>query len=471
MNLLKIATCADTAISESGEMDWDVFAGLAGFPIFPSSEVPLRTGSEFLASLDGIVVELTTQCFDEVESATLVERLIPHKKDGVTLEQLGLRFGVSRERIRQKQKKVIEQVSAAVLENYYEGLSFRFTEHFSGFWRAAAEHFRGEDSVTYNEFIAGITEVWKVERLHVIPHLPLIYAILTSNSTLPPEFNQSSRLPPGIFEIKYALDLAKPFSALHPSRPLANALERAGVSSIALLLEALRSGRLTVIKHSFDRLNTEILDPLARAITPQGEVAWQDFYRFKDIECIPAIESESPAYFVKHAIETIAAFINRTEITGRSSDIFRLRIVPDAAERQTLSQTGEQLGCQGPSIKREENELLERLHDAIFAGDFTASGACFRSAFIKHWKMARKIYRQTNTQRGFADLLSVEWALPVADVSKIIPMIICVVEGRPKGYTGKRYLSAAPPADSINGDADAAATLSVIRLRGFRSIH
>jgi transcriptional regulator with XRE-family HTH domain len=471
MNLLKIASYADAAISESGEMDWDVFAERAGFPTFPSAEVPLRTGSEFLSSLDRVVLELTTKCFDEVESATLVDRLIPLKRNGVTLEQLGRRFGVSRERIRQKQKKVIERVSAAVLESYYEGLSFRFTERFCGFWRAAAEYFRGKDSVIYNEFIAGITEVWQVERAHVIPHLPLIYAILTSNSTLPVEFNQSSRLPQRIFEIRCASDLAKPFRSLHPSKHLANSIEKAGVSSIELLLGALRAGRLTGFKQSFDRLNRDILDPLARAITSQGEVSWQEFYEIKGIQCIPGIESDSAAVFVKHAIETLATFIDSTEITGRSSDIFRLRIVPDASERQTLDQTGQKLGCQASSVKREENELLERLHDAIFAEDYTTSGACFRTTFIKHWRMARKIYRQTNTQHGFTNLLSMEWELPVAEISKIVPMIVCVVEGRPKGYTGKRRLAPAPPEDCMHEDADGPEISSIIRLRGFRSIH
>lgn len=470
-NLLKIATCADSAITESGEMDWDVFANLAGFPTFPGPEVPLATGSEFLASLDGVVQKLTTQCFDEVETATLVDRLIPLKKDTVTLEELGRRFGVTRERIRQKQKKVIERISAAVLENYYEELSFRFTQHFSHFWRTAAEYFRGTDSVSYNEFIEGLTKVWNVERQHVIPHLPLIYAILTSNSTLPSEFNESGRLPPKIFDIKHPQDLTKPFTSLHPSKSLAKAIEKTGVNLIEQLLGALRVNSSIMSRHTIDRLTSEILTPLSQAVTPQGGVAWQEFHKIKGIQCIPDIESDSPALFVEHAIETVYSFIEQTEITGRSAGIFQLRTVPEAAERKTLDQAGKLLGCQGPSIKREENELLERLHDAIFAEDYTATGAYFRASFIKHWKKARKIYRQASNQDRFAALLSMEWELPIAEVTKITPMIICIIDGRPKGYTGKRFLAPAHTPDSRHESSEATETPSVIRLRGFRSIH
>jgi hypothetical protein len=470
-NLLKIAISADSAISESGEIDWDVFAEMAGFRTIPNPEVQLTTGTEFLSSLDGVVQKLTTQCFDEVESATLVDRLIPLKKNTVTLEELGRRFGVTRERIRQKQKKVIEIISAAVLENYYEGLSFRFTQHFSQFWRAAAEYFRGTDSVSYNEFIEGLTKVWNVERQRVIPHLPLIYAILTSNSTLPSEFNELGRLPPKIFDIKQPQDLAKPFTSLHPSKSLAKTIEKIGVNSIEQLLGALRINSSKLNRRTIDRLTSEILDPLSRTVTLKGGIAWQEFYKIKRIQCIPEIDSESPGLFVRHAIETVAEFIEHTEITGRSAGIFRLRTVPEAAERKTLDQAGKLLGCKGPSIKREENELLARLHDAILAEDYTAAGACFRTSFIKHWKKARKIYRQACKQDRFAALLSMEWELPVTDVTKITPMITCIIEGRPKGYTGKRYLEPKPTTDSRHRSSEATETPSVIRLRGFRTIH
>jgi hypothetical protein len=470
-NLLKIAISADSAISESGHIDWNLFAEMAGFHTFPDSDVPLTTGIEFLASLEGVVQKLTTHCFDEVETAILRDRLVFVKKDTVSLEGLGRRYGLCRERIRQKQKKVIERISAAVLENDYEGLSFRFNKDFSHFWCVAAEYFSGTDSVSYNDFIDGLTNVWNVDRQFVIPHLPLIYAILTNNTKLPAEYNELGKIPPKIFQIIQPIDLAKPFTSLHPSKTLARAMEKAGVNSIDQLLGAMRTNISIVSKHTIERLTTEILDPLSRAVTQKGGIAWQEFYKIKDIQLVPETESDSPAFFAEHAIETVSAFIDYTEITRRSRDIFHLRTVPEAAVRKTLDQTGELLGCEGPSIKREENLLLERLNDAIFAEDYTAAGACFRASFTKHWKRAKKIYRQTSNQYHFADLLSREWGLSIAEVSKVIPMFTCIIEGKPKGYTGKTLLASAPSIYSQNKNSNATATLSVIRLRGFRSIH
>ena len=471
INLLKIAKCADSSISESGDMEWEKFAELAGLHVIPDTSVRLTTGGEFLASLEVVVQKLTTKCFDEVETATLVDRLIPLKINTVTLEKLGSRFGVSRERIRQKQKKVIERISAAVLDNYYEGLSFRFTQNFSQFWRTAGEYFQGNDSVSYNSFIDGLTKVWNVERQQVIPHLPLIYAILTSNSKMPPEFAVSGKLPPEIFNIQNDQDLAKPFTLLHPSKNLAKAIANADVNSIEQLLNALRADNSILRSRFIENLTLEILNPLSKSVTSQGVISWQDFYKIRGIQLVPESETDSPAYFVEHAIDAVSTFICRTEITKRSCEIFHLRTVPKAAERKTLNQAGDLLECKGPIIKFEESELLGRLHDAIFTEDYTASHARFQNSFIKQWKKIRKIYRQTSNPIRFAELLSIEWKLPVIEVSKIIPMVGCIIEGRPKGYTGKRFI--APSTFSKTGDAslEQVETPSVIRLRGFRCIH
>lgn len=471
INLLKTVNCADNAISESGDMDWDLFAEIADIPTFPNPEVPLNTGSEFLASLDGVVLNLTTQCFDGIESATLVDRLIPSKKASATLEELGSRFGVTRERIRQKQKKVIESLSAAVLENDYQYLSFRFTQRFSQFWRDAAKYFGQNDAITYQEFIRGLTEVWEVKRDQIIPHLPLIYAVLTSNSILPSEFNSLSSFPPKVFGIKSPQDLIRPFNSLHPTKSLAKAAEKSGVRSLGQFLSALQNGNFTTNKTFIDALTSTILIPLSKAVTTHGRVEWETYYAAKGIQFVPLSNSNSPASFAEYAVDSIATFIEHIQITLRSKGIFLHRIIPEAAERKTLYEAGELLGCEGPTIKREENALLERLHDTIFEDDYTEAGVHFRDSFIQHWKKIKKTYRQAKTQSYFAELLSIEWEIPITDLLKIVPMIECILEGRPQGYTGRRFLNPTTAIKPEGQNGETPVVLSVVRLRGFRSVH
>ena len=471
INLLKMVTCADQSITDCGEIDWDQFAKLAEISVFPDSEIPLNSGSDFLACLDGIVTSLTTFCFDEVECAILTERLRPSKKAGLTLEHLGRKFRICRGRVWQKQKNIVKSLSAGVLDDEYNGLAFRFSHRFSSFWKEAAKHFCQTDAIPYLEFIQGLAEVWKVETHQIVPHLPLIYAILTNNSTLPSEFNYLSSLPPELFGIKSRTDLSRSFLSIHPTKSLAKAAERSGVTTIGQLLDVLKTGAFAENKTIFSNMIEELLVPLAKATTPQGTISWYEFYHSKKIAYLPNLSSNSPEAFVKEAVEVIGSFINEAAITLRSNDIFRHRIVPESAERKTLDEAGQLLGCAGPSIKREENELLERLHDAIYSDDYTASGVHFSDAFVQHWKKARKIYRQTKTQSYFAELLSIEWDVPAENLFKIVPMMASVIEGRPQGYTGKRLLNLTTPENKAEQNDTMPLTLSVVRLRGFRYLH
>jgi DNA-directed RNA polymerase sigma subunit (sigma70/sigma32) len=470
-NLLKIAKCVDLSINESGEIDWEQFGKEAGFDTIPSSQTPLTSGHEFLVSLEEVVHTLTTKYYDEMEAATLVDRLMPSKKNTLTLEEIGLRFGVSRERIRQIQKEVIEKTSAAVLDNNYQNLTFRFTQNFSNFWRDAAEYFSGNDVVAYNDFIDGLSIVWSVERHDLIPHLPLIYAILTNNLTLPVEFNLRNSVPPGVFLIKSPHDLNKSYKSLHPQKYLVRILDDMGIYSIGQFIGILRTENSIVTKRAIHRIIEDILDPLSKAVAINGEIDWQEFYKLKGIKLIPDVDTDSPATFANHAIESVSEFIQLTKITGRSSAIFQLRTIPEATGRKTLYQAGEILGCTGPAIKKEENDLLGRLHDAIFAEDFSATSSHFQPLFLNYWKRARKVYRQSSNPERFAHLLSMEWDLHITQVSKIIPMLICVIEGRPKGYTGKRYHVDSLSDNSQHESSESTNAGVIIRLRGFRNIH
>jgi len=475
IRLYSAVKSADLATEDSGKINWNTFAFLSGMAVYPGPEIPLNSGEDFLSSLDGVVTSLTTQCFDEIESATLIHRLIPAKKGTATLESISRNFAVTRERIRQKQEIILKALSSSLIDNEYVGISFRFSEQFSTYWQDAARHFGSNQTLSYFEFIAGLSEVWAVEEARIRAHLPLIYSILTKNSTLPPEFVASSFLPAEVFHIKHGSDLNRPFPALHPSRNLARNAEKVGVTRLGQLLTMLRSGSAPFSRRVLESLFNEILSPLSKAVSPSGAVNWEKYYELKEITILPVKDSSSPNDFVEFAVETVAEFIRGTYITGRSEPIFIHRIIPNAENRKTLNQTGGLLGCAPPSIKKEETELLERLHDAIFGSDYTSSSVHFRDSFIQKWNKSKSVSQQAKSIPYFAELLGLEWDLDKTSIMQVVPMIASVIKGRPLGYTGKKY-----SLDSNKKPATAAApgyhpgkteSASVIRLRGFRYIH
>lgn len=475
INLLKTVKYADMAITETGRIDWDMFAKLSGMTVYPNPEIPLNNGEDFLSSLDGIVTSLTTECFDEIESATLTQRLITTNNNTATLESIAQNFNVTRERIRQKQELLLSALSAALIENEYNGINFRFSERFSTYWQDAARHFGTSQTLSYFEFIAGLSEVWSVDEAKIQVHLPLIYSILTKDSTLPSEFGDSSFLPAEIFKIKHQADLNCPITSLHPSRNLARNVEKSDVTKLGSLLAMLRSDSASFSRRVLESLFNEILSPLSKSVSPSGAVNWEKYYELKKITLLPAKDSTSPNDFVSSAVETMAEFIRKTSITGRSEGIYIHRIIPEPQNRKTLQQTGILLGCAPPHIKKEENDLLGRLYDAIFRGDYTNSSVHFRDSFIQKWNKSKSISQQVKGIPYFAELLALEWDLTKPSIMHIVPMIASVIKGRPAGYTGKKYSltqnKRTAVSTSVRHPNSQQESVSFVRLRGFRYIH
>ena len=476
INLFNAVKFADLAITDSGDIDWDRFAKLAGMRVLPNPEIPLRNGEEFLASLGIVVTSLTTSCFDEIESATLIQRLIPAKKFTSTLECIGKKFNVTRERIRQKQEIVLNALSSALIDNDYEGINFRFTTQFSAYWRNAARHFGSKETLTYFDFITGLTEAWNVEEDQIRPHLQLIYAILTKDSKVPLEFNDNTFLPSEIFKIRSVHDLDRTIVSLHPSRSLAKYSEKRGVTKLGQLLVILRSDASQYSREALQKLYDEILSFLAKAVLPSGAVAWEIYYNLKNIRLLPVNDSGSPADFVGSLIDTASNFIRETTTTGRSEAIFIHRVAPDFAHRKTLDETGQLLGCSGPQIKREETVLFERLNSAIFKQDYTQSNVHFRDAFIRSWIKARHIIQQAKGSPSFADFLSIEWDVGRDDINKVVPFIASVIQGSPSLNNKKNQFfqisNTGGPIKVAHGQtAVSASSSTIIRLRGFRHVY
>jgi hypothetical protein len=473
INLYNAVKHADLSLTEDGTIDWIKFAELSSVKVIPKSGISLDSGDKFLGCLDQVIVDIAAESLDKVESQILLQRLISDRRNALTLEQIAERFNITRERVRQKQEGLLDVLSSALLDNEYEGISFRFSDNFSSYWQAAVRHLGSQQSLGYFEFIDGLTKVWGVTENQVRPHFKFIYSILTNESSLPIEYSIGSIVPFAIFQITNVQELNRSILSFHPSRTIARSFARVNVKTIKDLLNVLRLRSIPLRPNELNSLSSEILVPLSNAVTQQGLVDWEKYCTEKGIKLVPAIELHDPINFVDLAVESVLEFIRATPITGRSEVIFINRIVPDAERRKTLAATGEELGCFGPSIAREQTDLLRRLYDAIYCSDYTDSKVHFRDSFVQKWFKSKTISQQTKAVPYFAELLGLEWELPFETVMKIAPMLVSVIKGRPIGYTGREYSVGGGLIKSFtpNCKNESENQHTVIRLRGFRNIH
>ena len=472
-NLFNTVRYADLSITETGNIDWSKFAKLSGFRVIPHPEIPLETGEQFLASLDYVFTEMATDCLDKSEAEILLKRLVSNENKTFTLEQLAEVLNVTRERVRQIQENLLTSISSALLDNEYEGVGFRFSEKFSSYWKSAARQFELKETLSYFEFTNGLSKIWGVSGIQLQPHFRIIYSILTNESSIPENYTIRTIVPFEVFTIERAQDLNRTILFLHPSQALSKICEKFDLQVLDDLLKSLCLFDIPFNPKQLNLICKEFLLPLSQSVTHSGAVSWEKYYEIKGIKLLPECEGETDVEFVGCAIETMKVFIQNTSITVRSEFVFLNRIVPDAENRKTLTETARIIDSFPGQIVREQSHLLRRLYDAVFENDYTSSNVHLKEWFIQKWNNAKNLSQQTTGIRNFAELLGRNWDLSIEETINISPMLLSVIKGRPSGYTGKKDLIISDKNATIGifNHQDVKENFPVIRLRGFRHVH
>lgn len=215
------------------------------------------------------------------------------------------------------------------------------------------------------------------------------------------------------------------------------------------------------------------MNAMAGAATSSGDIDWNDYAQRQGIKLLPLGRDTSKDHFVRTILEAIAEFIDAAPTSGHARRIFDLRIVPQQKSRKTLEQTAEILGSTGPQIKREEGVLLSRLQDAIFEGNYLAATARFQPSFVESWEEARAIRSSNPDLNDFWEVISAQWKVSKGDLLRIVPTLVAVIDGKPRGYPGMESSFGEdgvsidfPPIEELE-----AAIEPVVRLRGFRNVH
>ena len=429
--ILSSAQALSESLDEKGEVDWNKFATVCEYTVIPAPHIEIPDGATFVSQLSHVTNTLAHNCFDKVESATLQERLSKHKS--ITLDALGKQYGMTRERIRQKQMNLLNSISSALLDGDYSGMNFRFSEQFSSYWKLAARHFGETTSLEFNRFIDGLASAWKVDSSQILPHLPLIYCVLTKDGSLPSSFKTNLKLSEELSNICEA-DSNRLIESLHPNKSLHRYLASISLNTLSDIIREVYDSSSSIPK----RRKEQIIDSILQHITLDKDygVDWKNYYTKKGIILLPVEDVLSVENFSSIMIETIlkfSSFINWANV----EEILKFRSIPTPADRKTLEQSAELLGTYGSVIKRIETITLRIINDAIFRDDYVGKNFRLQEGFVSIFKEATNIIQDTHKVDDATKLLSKAWNF---DSSKITPLLLSIITGYPLGYPGKvRY--------------------------------
>lgn len=455
--------------SEAGT-DWDKYCELTEIPLLPRRHRPV-SGKEFLACLPEFLTEIAANLADETFAAILRERICQPPRRQKTLEEIAAstRPPVTRERIRQKEKKLLGQLTGGLLNDAYGALEIHFRPEFSYWWRQAADCLSHHDEIGFGEFVDALCSVWSVPKDAVIAQLPPILAIVTGEPQMSGDFRAASRIDSRLFGTLSDELLMLPLSRLRLDR-YAKRLADAGTETFGDIVTRLRDGNLGQAGKAGD-VAAQHANLLASCICDNGKVDWHSYREGIGLSCLPDLPVVDAAEFVSTLRPTVSELLTACRITKRAPDIYRLRTSRPLASQMTLQAVADELETHLPTVKREETVFLGFLNGVLIGHDFSKLPVWLDGSWLAYWDEAQTSYEASpGNYADFLENLAWRWRLTVREISRAAPTIWAVLSGYPNDRRSKGKVKKPSVVREI---APLSPQLPVgrIRLRGFRRLH
>lgn len=485
------------AVNDEGNIDWDRFdAGDAGASIAPDTAprmsqegavrapvvhcpeeceanvVPLEKvvdGKGFIDSFPEVIEAIIRTRKHEADRLILTERLTRHPHERRTLEQVAAAApgSVTRERIRQRETRILERLAGALLYDRADRLGLAFRGSFVGYWKKAAEWFGRREQVSYTEFIQGLQEAWDVPAERIFVHLPLIFSVLTKKATLPERMRERMRLGPRVYRSLDESIRQLPLTRLALGKS-AGEIMAFGVETIGDLIAIVRSGSGPEPRTRAGKTIAHTVAGLTEAIADDGSVDWTRYAQVTGLMCLPEGDPSTAEEFLENLPSDMEMVVEANAIGAHAVQIFRMRIAVPRASRLTLARAAEILGTHGPSIKRVESLMLGMLNDQLIDRDLTRSKVMYQPRFLEFWGEAALVHRQCNGEFAvFRELLSKQWGVLWPQFDRGFEVLWSVLNEYPGGRpSAKRAKSGRPALGGSQPSPD-----GMIVLRGFRRVH
>lgn len=464
------------AQSCSGDVDWDSYCDELRMKLLPTNR-ELSSTVQALTELPTVVRELAENVFNEDEKIILEKRIMQPPQSRLTLEAIGDLFTVkvTRERVRQKEAKILAQLASALIFDDYSNAAFHFRPAFSGPWKAAASHFSdAEAELDLADLIAGLERVWGVSRTDFVEVLPLIIAIITGELAATGGYEDAILFDPNAPGIKRINGL--PLASLQLWKG-ASQLEEIGIKTVGDFIAALSQKSLTPSCSSAARAAFEHVQYLTESLDDTGHIDWGRYAKMAGYPVSPSIDPETPLEFLTTILPTSVEVLRNRELSAMAVDIFTRRTAVSVSQRPSSDALASEWGNHGPSVKRIETALLNFLNEVFVQGHLSVARTQLRPSFLNFWKEIDACFQQADGQvADFINALAEKWNIESAEVTQHMPAVVAIMTGYPYGRLGRYTRIARKVPEPVRVIPDKIETVSPelpskVLLRGFKRVH
>lgn len=418
-----------------GSIDWEAYCEGMDIGLFPE-EPQKGSFSQILSRLPAVLTDAFESCESEEDGIILANRIMASPKERLSLEAVSDLFieKVTRERVRQKEAKILTRLANALIHDDYANAPYRFRPEFSEPWNAAAEYFsKSDDDISFVDFVNGLENAWSVPRREFADALPLVTAIITGELATGKEFQSSVLFDTIPFKKgdQPIVDLPLKLLQVHKS---AAVLQEQGFSTVGEFLKAIKSGALSASDTSHTRRVYESIRMLAKCTNPDGLVDWWKYTDLAEVAYLPIFDVNDPLHFLKSIIPTTVSVLNSRKISAHAADVFTRRSSVEILDRPTTEALAADFDSYGSTIKRIETDLLSFLSDVYIGQNLAISTVHLSTDFLKHWAFIADCFEMADGDTSLAsDMLAKGWKTNKEQISPYLPAIVAIVTGYPMG--------------------------------------
>ncbi|MDC0048738.1 hypothetical protein OAL09_05290 [Verrucomicrobia bacterium] len=498
--LTKIHNIIEAVISSSskdGVVDWEKFTEKLSIPMIPVNSKPMN-GHQFIDSIQEISQNIIDSCDREVEKVILEDRLLKANKQQKTLEKLGSKFEITRERIRQLEKNILTTLSDGILYDEYEDLQYRVRPEFSKYFREAANKLsKHKKDITFEKFILTLSETWGIGAERINSNWAFISAVLSNKSRRSQSMQMEVDLPfklagnlPDFIKNKpiKEFNLGKNIKSKRSQGNQIEEFDDLGIATLGKAIEETFTGSLKkLLKPKTYTILKQILSNIDKTVTKfasskfnndynlhqlnsleNKEEFWIVYAKETELIILPENEIKNPEDFLTNLKDHLEYILDNNHTWNNLATVFRLRTSQPKNKRLTHELVSSKLGIHQVGSVRLEGELIHSLHSQLIDRNFTKSELYYRESFLKYWKEADEAYQLKKNFYHLQKTLSEKWSLSNDHLNPYIDMIWNILNRYPHGRNiinkrKKGIRKKTKTSSNVN-------TSGTIKLRGFRKI-
>jgi len=409
---------------ENAELNMVRLASVLDLEVFPD-KVDSFIQLPLLEQLNGLLQRFSKVTKNSAIIAIADDRIGKAPSESATLEQLGDRCNITRERIRQLEMRFLKSLRSSLVDPYHNRKLILHPD-FSTRFETLSDRLLEREELPLIELAQLVADIWNCSLKEAVAAMPPLIAIIEGSARAVGTLRRLTETAPKVFE-KFPRNARRyPISNMGLGKGVAGRCARMGLVDIGNLRQAYLKGV------DFGEHETRIrfaLEAVSQFSENKG-FEQERYCNLMKIALLP-IEAQDWRGYIKTLLTDVRQCIETEAFWSNSLVIYDKRTSLPVGERMTLQKLADRLLTHGPSIKKTETEFIARFKEMVIDRNPYRLPATIRQDWLDLWRLFYRTFERFGTNPVvFRNSLLDQIECDPKDLDSCMPLIWAVVSGK-----------------------------------------